>query len=124
MQSALATLRKSSAKLHEIYEEEAQWYGERNLYAEEYDQAHTCYLARQASHLGVALPSKDGWYECRKIGGQALMTSGAADLRAAIRKEKNERWAFWEVRIKVLGALFAGATGLVGALIGLVTVWK
>ncbi len=43
-----------------------------------------------------------------------------SELRLAIRNERNERWKFWELRLKVLTAFAVALTGAIGAAIGLV----
>ena len=56
---------------------------------------------------------------------QRILTEAAlTDFRSAIRRERNERWQYWELRLKVLGALLAGLTGAAGTLIGLIAIWK
>jgi hypothetical protein len=47
-----------------------------------------------------------------------------AELRLAIRKERNERWQFWELRLKVVVQLAFALTGALGAAIGLVATLK
>ena len=46
------------------------------------------------------------------------------ELRATIRKEEKERREVFEWWVKVIGGFITIGTGLVGALIGLVSVWK
>jgi hypothetical protein len=53
-----------------------------------------------------------------------LTDAALADFRAAIRKEQTERWQYWELRLKVLGVIFTGLTGVIGALIGLIATFK
>lgn len=55
---------------------------------------------------------------------QMLQREPLADLRAAVRKEQNARWQYWEIRMKVVGTLLTAATGAMGALIGLIAIWK
>jgi hypothetical protein len=43
-----------------------------------------------------------------------------SEFRLAIRNERNERWKFWELRLKVVTALAVALTGAIGAAIGLV----
>jgi hypothetical protein len=64
------------------------------------------------------------WEQSTNIGGWQLTTKGFATLKADIRKEKNERWQYWELRTKVLVTLATAMTGLVGALIGWAAFWK
>jgi len=46
------------------------------------------------------------------------------EVRATIRKEKRERRESVEWWVKIISGLITIGTGLVGALIGLVAVWK
>jgi hypothetical protein len=62
----------------------------------------------------------DGLYIKRSI----LSAEGITDLRQVIRKERRERREVAEFWVKTIGGIVAIATGLVGALIGLVSVWK
>jgi hypothetical protein len=83
----------------------------------------TSYLLRRAAREKVPTPpddDNDAWIEARG-GGYYLSQSAYADLRAAIRKERNEKWDF---RLKVLGLVGSTAIGTIGALIGLVTALK
>ena len=83
----------------------------------------TWYLLRLASREKVPTPDNDdeaAWIEARG-GGYYLSEVAYANLRAAIRKERNEKWDF---RLKVLGFLGSTAIGTIGALIGLVTALK
>jgi hypothetical protein len=64
------------------------------------------------------------WEQSSVIGGWALTPKGFDKLRADIRKEKNERWQYFELRIKVLIPLVTALTGLVGAMIGWAALWK
>jgi hypothetical protein len=52
-----------------------------------------------------------------------LLIKKISELRVAIRKERNERWQFWELRLKVLTALAVALTGAMGAAIGLIATW-
>ena len=83
----------------------------------------TSYLLRRAAREKVSAPrddDEDAWIESR-AGGYYLSQSAYAGLRAAIRKERNEKWDF---RLKVFGLLGSTAIGTIGALIGLVTALK
>jgi hypothetical protein len=83
----------------------------------------TAYLLRRASREKVPTPDyedEQSWIET-KAEGFYLSEHGYANLRAAIRKERNEKWDF---RLKVLGLLGSTAIGTIGALIGLVTALK
>lgn len=55
----------------------------------------------------------------------AVLTPDAmTELRSAIRKEQRERRETVESWAKIVGAIMTILTGLVGAVIGLVAVWK
>jgi hypothetical protein len=113
---------KSSEVLYRMGEDE---HHEKRLYFEEIDQIKSQMLCAQANRLDVPIPQGDhSWYQSNIIGGRALTAEGFAELRAAVRKEQNERWSYWELRLKVLGAILTATTGVAGALIGLVAIWK
>lgn len=79
-------------------------------------------LLRQANEYGVPAPSldnKDAWED--RMGMHFLSVNGVAKLRSVIRREINERW---DLRIKILGIVVPAVVGILGALIGLVAVWK
>jgi hypothetical protein len=83
----------------------------------------TSYLLRRAAREKVPTPDnddEDAWIEARG-GGYYLSQYAYANLRAAIRKERNEKWDF---RLKVFGLLGSTAIGTIGALIGLVAALK
>lgn len=83
----------------------------------------TTYLLRRASREKVPTPDNDddqAWIEARG-GGYYLSDFAYSNLRAAIRKERNEKWDF---RLKVLGLIGSTSIGLIGALIGLVSAIK
>jgi hypothetical protein len=84
-------------------------------------------LCKEAASYRVPIPShndEDVWEKSdRSFIGYFLTPKGYAELRAAVRKEKNERWQSWALRLQVLGPILAGLTGAMGALIGLLTIW-
>jgi hypothetical protein len=47
-----------------------------------------------------------------------------SELRLAIRNERNERWKYWELRLKVITAFVVALTGAIGAAIGLVATFR
>jgi hypothetical protein len=78
-------------------------------------------------HLPRPHPSDDDKWEERPTGtsfGDVLTLEAMTDLRATIRREKRERRETVEWWVKTLGGIIGIITGLVGALIGLVSVWK
>jgi hypothetical protein len=77
----------------------------------------------RAAREKVPIPDNEddeAWHEAIG-GGYFLSTAAYANLRAAIRKERNEKWEF---RLKVMGFLASSGIGLIGALIGLVSALK
>jgi hypothetical protein len=83
----------------------------------------TADLMRRAAREKVPTPDYEdtnAWIDIPG-GGFHLTEVGYANLRAAIRKERNEKWDF---RLKVLGLLGSTAIGTIGALIGLVAALK
>jgi hypothetical protein len=83
----------------------------------------TTYLLRRAARQKVPTPDnddQDAWIEARG-GGWYLSDFAYSNLRAAIRKERNERWDFG---LKVFGLVGSTAIGTIGALIGLVAALK
>ena len=121
----LEAARKEKKSRDEIYGIQQSEYQECRIYLDEIDQINTRLLCAQANRLGVPVPTDEGsWDESNIIGGRALTTKAFAELRTAMRKEQNERWAYWELRLKVLAAVFTAVTGAAGALIGLIAIWK
>ena len=111
-----------------------EWYGTFASY--EYDDIEwsrkrivSDNLIKEADELHLPRPQygdKDKW-EIDKppmAVGEALTPEAMVDLRAVIRKEKRERRETVEWWVKIIGGLITIGTGLVGALIGLVSVWK
>ena len=95
---------------------------------EEVIYAETSYLFEIAYRLRIPSPdhmNKELWNKTSYIGPRQILTDKAlADFRAAIRQERNERWQYWELRLKVLGVLLTGLTGAIGTLIGLIAILK
>jgi hypothetical protein len=82
-------------------------------------------LRSQAAGLGLFV----NWSESKPDqllleGDHNPMRKEMAELRLAIRKERNERWQFWELRLKVVVQLAFALTGALGAAIGLVATLK
>lgn len=82
---------------------------------------------------GLYLPTPDRSDQSKWISKENLNTfenwsvltpEAMTELRAAIRKERRERREVVESWAKVVGAIITILTGLVGAAIGLVAVWK
>ncbi len=93
---------------------------------DELAQLQTRHVCRAARRYRVPVPphsDAEMWEQSYNIGGWQLTDAGYAKLRADIRKEKNDRWQFWELRIKVLTTLAVALTGAFGAAIGLIATW-
>ena len=89
-------------------------------------EAETSYLIQMAHRLRVPQPDyfKEEIWKDSYTGKRCLTQAALADFRTAIRRELNERWQYWELRLKVLGVLLTGLTGAIGALIGLVATYR
>lgn len=82
-------------------------------------------LRSQAAGLGLFVDWSQPKADQLLIGGDHNpMRKEMAELRLAIRKERNERWQFWELRLKVVVQLAFALTGVIGAAIGLVATLK
>jgi hypothetical protein len=86
-------------------------------------------LEFEARSLWLPIPSREDatkWEESNFGQTERLFLSpiGMTELRTAIRKERGERRAVTEWWLKTLGAAVGILTGLIGALIGLVSVLR
>jgi hypothetical protein len=85
-------------------------------------------LELEARSLWLPIPPRDDDTRWERLPDTAqtryLSPLGMTELRAAIRKERAEQRAVAEWWIKTLGATIGILTGLIGALIGLVSVLK
>lgn len=84
-------------------------------------------LRERAQRYDLPLPpwdDEEAWGVSHTFGYRYLKPKAYADLRSAVRKEENERWQYWELRLKVLGPILVGLTGATGALIGLIATWR
>lgn len=93
---------------------------------DEITQMESRQLCREAHRYRVPLPehaNPELWEQSSNIGGWMLTSKGFATLRADIRKEKNDRWQYWELRFKVLVIVATTLTGTFGAAIGLLATW-
>lgn len=86
-------------------------------------------LIEDADELDVPRPlniDKDKWLQDRPdwATGNVLALEAMVELRTTIRAEKRARRETIEWWVKIIGGLITIVTGLVGALIGLVSVWK
>jgi hypothetical protein len=118
-------------KQPEILEE---WYGtvgfyEYDIIAWEREKIVSDALLEEADELHLPRPQygdKEKWEQDKPqmVTDYVLTTEAMAELRGMIRKEKRERRETFESWVKIIGSLITIGTGLVGALIGLVAVWK
>ncbi len=82
----------------------------------------TRHLLNQADKLQLPTPNRteepDKWVETWDLD-YFLGRSAAAQLRAEIRSEGKARQEIWHARVMLAVSLIAAATGLIGAVIGL-----
>ena len=88
-------------------------------------------LVRRAEKLYLPTPERGGkdWLAQEDLPGAAsimgsysvLTPQAMNELRAAVRKASRENIEWW---VKVVGGAIGILTGLVGALIGLIAIWK
>jgi hypothetical protein len=88
-------------------------------------------LLEEADRLQLPRPQysdKAKWQEPDEYGfqeeGLVLTAEAMAELRGVIRKERRERRESLEFTLKIVGAFVTITTGLVGALIGLISVLR
>lgn len=132
IRSAFSKLRKIAKAKAELGEESStDWLAKEiiqiSLTNDEREGIKTDYLVDRARRYGVPVPDRHDqalWFRNEALIIQYLRPQAFADLRSAIRRERNEVWQFWELRMKVLVILFTAATGAIGALIGLIAIWK
>jgi hypothetical protein len=79
------------------------------------------YVQKEAAHLQIPTPpfsqTSGKWVEGDYTDKWRLSSEQVHKLRAAVRKEKKERWELWQSRLTLL-------IGFGGMLIGLVSVLK
>lgn len=124
---AVAEARAKGATPSAVYDLQQQQHFENLILEDELDQLDTRIICKAASRFRVPIPNhsdKELWEESSVIGGWQLTTKGFAQLRSELRKEKNERWQYVELRTKVIIGTAVALTGLIGALIGLKAIWK
>jgi hypothetical protein len=93
------------------------------LVEEEIAHLTTRRLVDQASKYNVPIP--DEYWEVTPLSMRRQLTMKATnELRAAIRKEQNERWAFWELRAKIVIMVASAIAGAIGAIAGLMAFWR
>jgi hypothetical protein len=112
---------------------EEEWYGARRWDYEDLAWTRREILTRdsfrRASNLLLPTPShsdKTRWDEnAVNYGYSAILTTEAMnELRSAIRQEEKVRRETFESYVKIIGGILTILTGLAGALIGLIAVWK
>jgi len=86
------------------------------------DQAESLYLPTPGPN------EKDKWIPKEDLNSfenwSVLTPEAMTELRSAIRKEQREKRETVESWAKIIGAIITICTGLVGAIIGLVAIWK
>lgn len=80
-------------------------------------------LVKQAEKFYLAVPDKSDENKWTRDATDSLVLTPEAmrELGAAIRRARRESFEWW---VKVVGGAIGIVTGLVGALIGLIAVWK
>jgi len=121
-EKTLSKLKSDNAKYEAIYEAEERAHYEGRLYDEDAYRLHARYLFAEARRLIIPTSkfhSNDAWEE-GPSGRRHLKVEALNELRGAVRQEKRLRR---ETVLMWLPAI-AATTGLLGALIGVVSVWK
>jgi hypothetical protein len=113
----IAVAKEKGAARDELEEIESSFSFDAALILEEYQWLQTRDMRDRAAMLGVPTPEGEEYWEdlTHTQRSRVLTTKGMHELRRAIRTERLERWQW---AFNWIGAL----TGLVGALIGLVSV--
>lgn len=87
----------------------------------------TTYLLSQARKLFVEVPdyeSETFWFESTTFGGRYLTAAGVTKLRNDIRAERKARWELIQPRIALLVTFVTSLTGVLGAVIGVLSFLK
>jgi hypothetical protein len=84
----------------------------------------TRHLLSQAYRRSISTPehNDDNWDRTSDTGESYLRPQAFAELRSAIRKERKERLEQVQMTAAIAGGIIGACTGVIGALIGLVTV--
>ena len=123
-------IRKSGKTSNECSSE--HWYGDFMwaiiAFEEEEKKLTSNSLEFEARRLWLPIPPREDttrWEESMDNSHTRFLSPlGMTELRAAIRKEHSERRAIIEWWLKTLGGAVGILTGLIGALIGLVSVLR
>jgi hypothetical protein len=100
-----------------------QWDYETGWVRAELGQLDRRVLRRRAEQRGIELPPDDdsSWVLHQETGTKYLNETARVRVRRAIKQDRRESIKWWvEVWAPILGAL----TGLIGALIGLLALWR
>jgi hypothetical protein len=101
---------------------------ETDLIDDDIAQLRSQYLIEQAEDYLIPVPEierkGDAWEQSDISGRWRLTRKSAVRLLSAIRKEKTERFDYWQKRIGLLIGLLTLLLGILGTLIGLVSIWK
>jgi hypothetical protein len=117
--AALEEAKKRKAAKDEIESVEAEFHADYFDYCEQVETAHSQFLCKRASRLIIPLPKfddSDMWEDFHDGSGRHHLTeTGINALRAAIRAER-------KARLDMFLMWVPGIVGILGALIGLVSV--
>lgn len=109
--------KKSRADIDQLRSEE---YSELQPILEEIAVLGTSFLRGKAKKHLIPLPDIDSpmmWEECSFSNGKVLTDLGIATVKSFLRNERREK-------LKIFLQVLAGITGIVGALIGLLSIIK
>ena len=126
-EATVAKARAEGANLTAIQDLKQEQFFENCILEDEILQLESRQLCKEAYRYRVPIPNHSDselWKESNSIGGRQLTTKGFALLISDLRKEKNDRWQYWEARTKVIIPLASALTGLFGVLIGWAAFWK
>jgi hypothetical protein len=119
--------KKEGKSAEQIYELDSDGSRAEDYYDGEIDHAISGYLNTQAHYYRIPAPrfdDKDAWIENSQSGRRHLTVKAIYELKAAIRKEQNDRWQYWEMRARLIVPIATALTGLIGAMIGWIAFWK
>lgn len=117
----LEQARRDKKSRDEIAEIEHMARFEQELVDDEIESLESRYLIESAERLILPIPTfskdSDDWRQSSQLGLNLLTRKGMATLRSTIRAERKERR---EAKMIWIAAI----TGILGALTGLIAVWK
>jgi hypothetical protein len=102
----------------EIQSRSAEWSAVREDEQDKVDRLETLYFEKKARRYHVPLPSYgEAPYWEHRITGYRLTVEGIDFIETRLYDKRKKRWDFWFSAIPAI-------TGLVGALIGLLAIWR